>query len=88
MTENKLRRIVTAFAVAGTCLLMFLIVFIVVQLVQIGTLNSREEKLEKEISELEQVIAKGGTDLEYYESEWYLQNEAWKLGFVQNPEGK
>ncbi len=88
MTENKLRRIVTAVAVAGTCLLVFLTGFIVYQLVKIGTLDSREDKLKKEITKLEQTLEKGEKDLDYYESEWYLQNEAWKLGFVQNPEDK
>ena len=87
MTENKLRRIVTAVAVAGTCLLVFLATFIVCQLVTIGQYSSREDDLKKEIANLQTKIEQGGNDLEYYESEWYLQNEAWKLGFVQNPEG-
>ena len=39
----------------------------------------RIEKLETEIAQLEQVVAKAEMDLEYYESEFYLNQKVLEL---------
>ncbi|MBQ9728242.1 MAG: hypothetical protein IJV85_01460 [Clostridia bacterium] len=83
MTENKLRKIVTACAVAGTVLLVFLLTFLIYQFITIGVMNKREKKLTKEINELQQVIEDQEQDAQYYESLTGKDWLAYQMGFVR-----
>lgn len=54
ISEEKARRIAVGATVAGVLLIIFLIVLLIIQFVQMGVGNSREKKLaetEKEYSE-------------------------------------
>ena len=87
MTQEKMRNLITAIAVAATTLLVFLLAVLIYQWIMIGTLNKREQRLEQENAQLQQIIDEGKMDAEFYESvvgkEWLaIQN-----GFVK-PEGK
>lgn len=84
MTQEKLRRVVTAAVVAGTTLFVILLSVLVYQIVTISVYNKRIEKIDSEIAELEQSIEKQESDLDYYSSElgkfWLAMEQGFVLG--------
>ena len=87
MTQEKMRRIVTACVCAATVLLVFLLGFLVYQLVTINVLNDRIEDVTADIAYYEEKIEESKDDLEYYQSDLGKYIEALKLGFI-NQQGK
>ncbi len=87
MTQEKMRRIITACVCAATVLLVFLLGFLVYQLVTINVLNNRIESTKTEIAYYEEKLAEGKDDLEYYQSDLGKYIEALKLGFINNQQG-
>jgi len=88
MTQEKLKRIVTAAAVAGTLLIVSLLGVIVYQLIEGAILDKRISDAEKEKARLEKVIEQKEGDLYYFESELGLNDLAYgKYGFSK-PEDK
>ncbi len=81
MTQDKLKRVVTAVTVAATALLVFLLSYIVYQVIHICVLNAREKELMEDNKRLEETIAKEKLDAEYYESqigqEWLAFEWGW-----------
>ncbi|MBQ8658749.1 MAG: hypothetical protein IJ506_06405 [Clostridia bacterium] len=88
MTEEKLRKVITAAVVAATVLLVLLLVVIIYQIVTISVLDSREEKLEKENKQLQQVIDQNEQDAAYYESVLGQEWLAFKEGFIKDQGNK
>jgi cell division protein FtsB len=86
MTQDKMRRIITASAVAATLLLVFLLSFLIYQWVQIAVYNKRIENLEKETARLEQKLDENIKDAEYYESIFGKEWLAFQNGFVRPSE--
>ena len=82
MTEEKLRKVVTALTVAATTLFVILLGVLVYQAITISVLKNKEEKLIKETSKLEEIIEEGKLDAEYYESEIGKDWLAFQLGFI------
>ena len=82
MTQEKMRRIITACVCAATVLLVFLLGFLVYQLVTINVLNNRIEATKADIVYYEEKIEEGKDDLEYYQSDLGKYIEALKLGFI------
>ena len=73
MTQDKLRRVVTACVSAGTVLLVCLLSFLVYQWITIANLNKKILKAEADVAYwTEQCEITEGT-AEYYESEFYLK---------------
>lgn len=72
MTQDKMRRIITACVSAATVLLVFLLGFLIYQWITIGVLNKKIAKAEADVAYWEQELAEAETDLEFYESEFYL----------------
>ena len=63
MTQEKLRKVVTAVTVAATALLVFLLAVIVYQVVTMCVLTNREKELEEEFKiEVLPVVANGGSE--------------------------
>ena len=83
MTQEKMRRMVTALVVAATTLLVSLLAVIVYQAIALTVNKNRIEKLEKDIQYYEQVISEGKLDLEYYESLEGLENAARRDGWTK-----
>ena len=79
MTQDKMRRVITACVAAATVLLTCLSVFIAYQWITIAVLNNREKTLKSEIKKLEESIELGEKDLEHYESELYKEYKLWEL---------
>lgn len=84
MTQDKMRRVITACVAAATVLLTCLSAFIAYQWITIAVLNNREKALKADIQKYEQSIAKGEEDLEYYESEFYKEHAYWQLEMLGN----
>ena len=86
MTQEKMRRTVTAAVVAATTLVVVLLAVIVYQVIAITVKNKRIKKLEEDIKYYQQIIDGGKLDLEYYESLEGLENAARRDGWtkVQN----
>ena len=82
MTQEKLSRIVTAAAVAGTILIVCLLAVIGYQIVKIIVLNNRIDKVEEDIASYEEMNQQNQNNLEYYLSDLYLEGEAYKYHFI------
>lgn len=83
MTQDKMRRIITACVSAATVLLVFLFGFLCYQWITEAVLDKREEKLRNEIAALEE----RNSELEDYAG--YLETDmgkdwlAFQMGFVK-----
>ena len=86
MTQDKMRRVITASAVAATLLLVFLFSVLVYQWIQGAVYNQRIKELEKETARLEQQLQEGVKDAEYYESIFGKEWLAHQNGFVRPSE--
>lgn len=83
MTQEKMRKVIAACVSAATVLLTVLLSYLIYQWATIAVYNKRIDKLETEIAQLEQVVAKGKMDLEYYQSEFYLNQKLLELQMLQ-----
>ena len=86
MTQEKMRKIITASVAAATMLLVFLLTFLMYQWIQIAVNNKRIEDLEKDNQRLEQQLDENTKDAEYYES---LRGKEWlahQNGYVRPSE--
>jgi hypothetical protein len=84
MTEEKMRKTITASVVAGTMLLVFLLAVLIYQWITLAVYNKRIAKAEEENKKLEEVIEEQKFDLEYYQSvmgkEWLAFQDGWVKG--------
>ncbi len=88
MTQDKMRKIVTACVTAAVTLLLVLLTVLVYQWISLAVLNARKEKLEAENQRLEQIIEEGEKDLSFYESETGLSMNAWLQGWITTGDNK
>ena len=85
MTQDKMRRIITACVSATTALLVFLMCFLIYQWIAIARLNKKILKAEAEVAYwTEQCELTEGT-VDYYESALYLN---WAIEELRILEGK
>ena len=83
MTQEKMRKVIAACVSAATVLLTMLLGYLIYQWVTMAVLDKRIDKLETEIAQLEQVIAMGEEDLDYYQSKFYLDQKLLELQMLQ-----
>lgn len=83
MTQEKMRRVITASVSAATALLIFLVAFVCYQWISMAVFDNRIEKLEKEITALEQTNADKGDYAAYLESDMGKDWLAFQEGFVR-----
>ncbi len=83
MTQEKMRRVITACVSAATVLLVFLLGYLIYQWISLGVQQKKIDKIEKEIATLEQQVKEAETDEEYYLGNFYLQMELDKLQLIQ-----
>lgn len=67
ISPEKATRIAVGATVGGVLLVLFLIVVLIIQFVQIGVQKRMEEELNEQIAQYEQMIADGEDKLDYYE---------------------
>ena len=68
ISEEKIKRIAVGATVAGVLLIIFLVIILIVQFVQMGVARSKKEQLDDLIGQYEETIAEREGDLEYYKS--------------------
>lgn len=88
VSEEKAKRIAVGATVAGVLLVLFLVVVLIIQFVQIGVRNAEKKRLEAEIARYEEMIEKGEKNLEYYSSSTYLDLKAREWGWRYPDEDK
>ena len=69
MTQDKMRRIITACTAAVTTLLVFLLSFLIYQWITIASLNKKIDQTRAEIVRLEKIVEQKKMDVEYFRSE-------------------
>ncbi len=79
MTQDKMRRIITACTAAVTALLVFLLTFVIYQWITIASLNKKIDQTRAEIATLEVQLENSENDLEYYKTAVYLQKKYQEL---------
>lgn len=82
MTQEKMRKLITAIAVATTLLLVILLSVLIYQWITIGVQKKRIEKVRSDIAYYEELNETAQNDLDYYSSDLYKKLEAFKLGFI------
>ena len=83
MTQEKMRKVIAACVSAATVLLVLLLSFLIYQWVTIAAYNKRIVQAEAEVAYWEQMVAEAETDLEYYQSDFYLTQAVLKLQMLQ-----
>lgn len=81
MSEDKRNRIVAAVTVNSIILIVIIAVVLVYQMVEMGILFSRKSAIEEQIQQYEEQIDEAEDLLEYYQTEDYLRDQAYKYGF-------
>jgi cell division protein FtsB len=76
MTQDKMRRVITAVAVACTALLVFLLAYLTYQWITIGVQNNRIAEAEAEVEALQETQEQLKSDQKYFESDYYKWLEA------------
>ena len=82
MTQEKMRKVITAGAVAATLLLVFLLSFLVFQGIKSKVYDKRIKQMEQEISRLEEEFAENTKSAEWLEKDWVKELLAQQYGYV------
>lgn len=83
MTQEKLRKIITASVVAATALVVFLLGVLIYQWITFAVLNNRIEELDKQNEALKEQIVEGEENAEYFESIMGKEWLAFQEGFIR-----
>ena len=82
LTDEKMRKIAAGATVAGVLLVLFLVIILIIQFVQIGVSNSQSKQLDEAIARYEQMIAEGKEDIDFSENGLGLYYLALKQGWI------
>ncbi len=83
MTQDKMRRIVTACVSAATVLLVLLLGVLVYQWIKMGVQDKKIKETKKEIVQLEEDLEQAETLKDQYLSDFYLQWRLEELGLLE-----
>lgn len=82
LTEEKMRKIAAGATVAGVLLILFLVVILIVQFVQIGVTNRRNAEYDAEIERYEELLKNGEISLDFLQQEETLRELAIENGWI------
>ena len=82
MTQEQMRKVITAGAVAATLLLVFLLSFLVFQGIKSAVYDKRIKQEEQLISRLEEEFAENTKSAEWLEKDWVKELLAQQYGYV------
>ena len=82
LTEDKLKKIGAGTTAAGVLLILFLIVILIVQFVQIGIANKRNAEYDAAIEQYEELLKNGEVTLETLQAEETLRELAIQNGWT------
>lgn len=81
ISEEKAKKIAVGATVGGVLLIIFLLVVLIIQFVQIGVRNSEKARLKEEIARYEQMVDESREDLRWYkelDGLWYhARQQGW-----------
>ena len=83
MTQEKMRKVISACVSAATVLFVLLLSFLIYQWVTISVLNKRIAEAEAEVKKWEAIVARGEEDERYFGSEEYLKQAIIELQMLQ-----
>ncbi len=83
MTQEKLRRMVTALTVAGTLLIVTLLGVLIFQWVKIGVQENRKAELNAKLQAQEAINQELGEEFDFVTDELGKMNEAMLQGWVK-----
>ena len=83
MTQEKMRKLITAIVAAATALFVVLLSCLIYQWITISVYNKKIKKYNDEIAQLEQQIDDKSSELEYKNTEVFKEIAAFKLGLIQ-----
>lgn len=81
MPEEKAKRLAIGATVAGCLVVLFLVVVLIVQFVQIGIARSESKRLQRQIEQYEELLDSKQRDLDWFESQMGMYREALKQGW-------
>ena len=82
ITDEKMRKIAAGGTAAGVLLILFLVVILIVQFVQIGIVNKRKAEYDAEIARYEELLKNGEITLDFLQSEEALRELAIERGWI------
>lgn len=82
MKEDRHNRLVAAITINAVLLIAVLAAILIYQLVNIGLLTARRNKMKSELETYNQKIESTDRSLEYYKSKDYLLDKSYEYGFV------
>lgn len=81
LTEEKMRKIAAGGTAAGVLLVLFLVIILIVQFVQIGIVNRRNAEYDAQIEYYEKLLESGDVTLEMLQSDETLRELAIERGW-------
>lgn len=81
ISEEKARRIAVGATVGGVLIIVFLVMILIIQFIQMGVGNTRKRKLDEEIAEYNRLITEKEGDLNWYQSASGLYYTARQYGW-------
>lgn len=78
---EKRKRLVVALTIAGTMLLLFLVILLGVQFGMYAAARAEEKRLDQEIEKYNKILEEDNKDLEYYSSKFYKYERALEMGW-------
>ena len=88
MTQEKMRKVISACVAAATVLFTLLLSYLIYQWTTISVLNKRIAAAEEEVAHWEQVVENGEADEEYFGSEEYLKKAIIELQMLLQEKNK
>lgn len=82
LTDEKMRKIAVGATAAGVLLILFLVVILIVQFVQIGIINKRKAEYDAAIEQYEELLKNGEVTLETLQAEETLRELAIQNGWT------
>ncbi len=82
LTDEKMRKIAAGATAAGGLLILFLVVILIVQFVQIGIINKRKAEYDAAIEQYEELLKNGELTLETLQAEETLRELAIQNGWT------
>jgi hypothetical protein len=88
MSDEKLKRTVTGMIVAGTVLILVLLLVIIYQFICMGVKRAQIKKYQEEIARYEQMAEQLGDDWSYYSSDYAKWKAAQQYGYSDEDTNK
>lgn len=82
LTDEKMRKIAAGATAAGVLLILFLVIILIVQFVQIGIINKRKAEYDAAIEQYEELLKNGEVTLETLQAEETLRELAIQNGWT------